>query len=407
MSRKQENIDLQSMYQSAVALHQQGEISRAVNLYSQILTYFPAIAEIHYNLGLACYELKEYPKAIQAYRRAAELNPNDSDILYNLGLACKMDRQYDEAEEAYLRALEFAEDDRDILYNLGCCYQDAGAIEQACLVYERLLQLMPEHLSALNNLAYLYHLQKNFDRARDLYARVIELDPGRQSAQHMYATLTGEVDQAPPQEYVRELFDRYSEYFEENLVKDLEYNTYCILRQAIDVMDDKQSPFAHGLDLGCGTGLAGEAFHSACARLTGVDLSEKMIRQAARKDLYDGLHCVDIIEFLGQTGHHFDLLIAADVLPYLGNLTPLFSGAAKCATDNALFCLSSEGTDAPEWEIQPTGRYAHNPVYISQTASRNDWVVLEQFPANIRKENDAWITGTIFVLGKKTGEAHT
>jgi predicted TPR repeat methyltransferase len=101
------------------------------------------------------------------------------------------------------------------------------------------------------------------------------------------------------------------------------------------------------------------------------------------------------------------MLIAADVLPYLGNLTPLFSGAARCATDNALFCLSSEGTDQPEWEIQPTGRYAHNPAYISQTATRNGWVVLEQFPANIRKENEAWITGTIFVLGTKMQAADT
>lgn len=401
MSKKPDIVDMQSIYQSAVTLHQQGEISRAINLYSQVLDQFPQIAEIHYNLGLALFDLELFTEAIQAYRQAAELNPNDGDILYNLGLAYKMNRQYEEAEEAYLRALEFAEDDRDILYNLGCCYQDAGAIEQACLVYERLLQLAPKHLSTINNLAYLYHLQNNFVRARELYARVIELDPDRQSARHMYATLSGEVGQAPPQEYVRELFDQYSEYFEDNLINDLEYNTYCILRQAVDVLEQRKSRYAHGLDLGCGTGLAGEAFHSICAQLTGVDLSENMIRQAGRKKLYNELHCADIIEFLGRSNQHYDLLIAADVLPYLGNLTPLFSVAAQCAEEDALFCLSSEGTAQPEWEIQLTGRYAHNPAYISQTATRNGWDVLEQFPANIRKENEVWITGTIFVLGKK------
>lgn len=407
MSRKHDNLDMQSIYQSAVTLHQQGEISRAINLYSQVLAHFPEVAEIHYNLGLACFDLELFAEAIQAYQRAAELNPADGDILYNLGLAYKMNRQYAEAEEAYLRALEFAEDDRDILYNLGCCYQDAGAIEQACLVYERLLQLVPDHLSTINNLAYLYHLQQDFARARELYAKVIALDPDRHSAQHMYATLTGEVGQAPPREYVRELFDRYSDYFEDNLVKDLEYNTYCILRQAIDVLDENRSRYAHALDLGCGTGLAGEAFHSACRHLTGVDLSERMISLAAGKNLYSELHCTDIIEFLDQTDQRYDMIIAADVLPYLGNLAFLFSGAARCATDNALFCLSSEGTDQPEWEIQPTGRYAHNPAYISQTATRNGWVVLEQFPANIRKENEVWITGTIFVLGKKMQAADT
>ena len=401
MGKKQNSFDIQNTYESAITLHERGEISRAINLYAQILHHFPDVAEIHYNLGLAFYELEQFTKAIEAYKRASELNPHDSDILYNLGLACKMNKQYDEAEEAYLRALEFAEDNRDILYNLGCCYQDAGAVEQACFIFKQLLQHVPNHLSALNNLAYLQHLQENFDLARELYGRVIELDPSRQSAQFMYAILSGESKQAPPPEYVRELFDQYSAYFEENLIKDLEYNTYCILRQAIEGLTKKKNMYDHGLDLGCGTGLAGEAFHSACAKLTGVDISQNMIKQAGEKKLYNYLHCANIIKFLGQTDHNYDLIIAADVLPYLGAPEPLFSTLSQCVTKDAIFCLSSEETKNPEWQLQLTGRYAHNPDYIVQTAAQNGWIVLEQFSANIRKENNSWIKGTIFVLSKK------
>ncbi|MCL7488684.1 MAG: tetratricopeptide repeat protein [Desulfobulbaceae bacterium] len=402
MGKKPESVDIQSIYQSAVTLHQQGEISRAVTLYLQVLHHFPDVAAIHYNLGLARFELEQFAGAIEAYNRAAELNPVDSDIFYNLGLACKMARQYDQAEKAYLRALELADNERDILYNLGCCYQDAGAIEQACLVYERLLELAPDHVSGVNNLAYLQHLRKNFAQAKKLYARVLELDPHRRSAQHMLAALSGKVEQGPPREYIRELFDQYSENFEENLVKDLEYNTYCILRQAIDALPGKKSRYDHGLDIGCGTGLAGEAFHSICARLSGIDLSANMIGQSAEKNLYDELHCAEVIEFLGRTNHEYDLLIAADVVPYLGNLEPLFAAAAQSAAENAHFCLSSEKTEKPGWNIRPTGRYAHNPEYIAHTAAKNGWVVLERFRANIRREHDAWIRGTIFVLEKRT-----
>lgn len=401
MGKKQDSFDIQNMYQSAVTLHQQGETTRAINLYYQVLEHIPAAAEIYYNIGLAWFENDRYEEAIESYKLAAELNPQDSDIFYNLGLACKMNKQYDDAENAYLRALELAEDDRDILYNLGCCYQDAGLIEQACIVFEQLLQNVPDHLSALNNLAYLQHLQENFDYARELYGRVLELDSGRQSAQFMYATLSGENEQAPPPEYVRELFDQYSEHFEENLVKDLEYNTYCILRQAIEGLARKKNMYENGLDLGCGTGLAGETFHPICAKLTGIDLSQNMLNQAAEKKLYNYLYCSDILEFLGQTDKSYDLFIAADMLPYLGTLEPLFAAINKSATREALFCLSSEWTTKPEWELQLTGRYAHNPDYITQIASRNSWAVLERFPANIRKENDAWIKGTIFVLGRK------
>jgi len=71
MSRKQDNVDIQSIYQSAVTLHRQGEISRAITLYSQVLAHFPEVAEIHYNLGLACFDLELFAEAIQAYQRAA------------------------------------------------------------------------------------------------------------------------------------------------------------------------------------------------------------------------------------------------------------------------------------------------------------------------------------------------
>lgn len=401
MGKKPDTFDIQNMYQSAVTLHQQGKTARAINLYYQVLEHVPHVAGIYYNIGLAWFELDRFDEAVEAYQSAADLNPEDSDIFYNLGLACKMNKQYDDAESAYLKALDLAEDQSDILYNLGCCYQDAGHVEQACIVFEQLLHIKPDHLSALNNLAYLHHLQKNFDRARELYGHVLKLDPSRQSAQFMHAILSGENEEAPPAEYIRELFDRYSKHFEDNLIKDLEYNTYCILRQAIESIPGKKNLFEHGLDLGCGTGLAGEAFHSVCEKLTGIDLSQNMLDEAAGKNLYTYLHCMDVIDFFRQTGHSYDLIIAADVLPYIGALEPLFEEIDQCVTSDALFCLSSEGTDEPGWELQHTGRYAHNADHIARVASQNNWKVLERFPANIRKEHDAWIKGTIFVFGRK------
>ncbi len=401
MNTKRNQDDIANLYLRAVDLHQQGSPGKAALLYTAVAGHFPDAAEIHYNLGLALFETGKYGPAITAFRRAAAIHPEDTDILYNLGLACKKAGRYDAAEEAYLEALQREPDDPDILYNLGCCYQDAGAVDQACLVYEHLLQLMPDHVSGLSNLAYLYHLAKDFSRARELYGRVLELDPQRRSAQHMYASLSGRDAQAPPREYVRELFDQYSASFEENLTRDLEYNTCKILRRALDNQPEAEKEFAHALDLGCGTGLAGEEFHDVCHQLTGIDLSDRMLEQAARKDIYTMLISGDIVEFLEQRGPFFDLVIAADVLPYLGNLQPLFAAAAGRTTEKTIFLLSAEGSACPDWELQPSGRYAHNPDYVIRTATHNGWVALEQFPANIRREHDAWIRGSIFVLKRK------
>ena len=54
-------------------------------------------------------------------------------------------------------------------------------------------------------------------------------------------------------------------------------------------------PEGRVLDLGCGTGLAGEALRRRAAWLEGVDLSSGMIDQARRKGLYDRLEVAEAV----------------------------------------------------------------------------------------------------------------
>ena len=403
MKAEQKSEDIPSLYLRAVELHRQGCPGKAAVLYATVADHFPEAAEVHYNLGLALYETEKYASAAKSFRRAAELQPEDADILYNLGLACKRNKKYEVAEEAYLKALQLEPDNPDTLYNLACCYQDGGYLEQACLVYERVLEIAPEHVSAINNLAFLNHLQKDLDRARELYGRLLELEPDRRAARHMYAALSGRDSQAPPREYVRELFDQYSERFEENLTKDLKYTTYKTMRRVFDELAAPPKQFSHALDLGCGTGLAGVSFHAVCRLLDGIDLSEKMLEQAAAKEIYSHLFCGDIVEFLEQDGPTYDLLLAADVLPYLGDLAPLFAAAASRTQPGGLFCLSAEKATAADWELRPSGRYGHNPDYIGRTATDNSWRILNRSREKLRREHGSWIIGTIFILEREDG----
>ena len=400
MDNKQEPLDIQAMYESALSHHQQGDLKQAIKLYSQVTSYVPDIAGLHYNLGLALFELEQFSDAVDAYTRAAELSQEDADIFYNLGLACKKAGRHSEAAQAYIKALNLAPGDQDILYNLGCCYLNGGAIEHARKTFETLTDLAPEHVSALNNLAYTNHLLENYDQARDLYKQVIELDPSRESAEYMYGVLSGSMEKSPPREYIRELFDRYSESYDQCLINNLECSLYSTMREIFDKTALVKLTYEHGLDIGCGTGLSGKAFRSVCRRLSGVDLSQKMIAQADNKKIYDDLFCDDIIEFLHTAGENFDLLIAADVLPYLGDLTPLFGAAASKSTDDALFCLSCEAAMEPEWILQPSGRYAHHPDYLLKTAGETNWKVLHQTRTNIRKEKNEWVIGYIFILSR-------
>lgn len=400
MGRKPD-VDLNALYQEAILLHRQGQPEEAISHYTLIAGLVPEAAEVHYNLGLALYEIGDFSRAAAACRQAATLCPTDPDIFYNLGLACKKDNRFAEAQAAYLQALALAPTDPDIRYNLGCCLRDAGELEEARTVFAELAAMAPDHLPALNNLAYLHHLLGEYDEAREIYAQVLHLDPDHASARYMHAVLVGAPVAVPPREYVRSLFDHYSATFEENLTRDLEYTLFLDMRVMYDALPLEKNRRDHGLDLGCGTGLAGEAFRSACRQLSGVDLSARMIERAAAKNVYDGLHVEEIIAFLHHAPARYDLFLATDVLIYLGDLQPLFAATARQATPDALFCLSTERTMAADWIIQTTGRYAHHPDYVRKTAGENGWVELCSAPADVRREGDGWIEGSLFVFARE------
>lgn len=80
------------------------------------------------------------------------------------------------------------------------------------------------------------------------------------------------------------------------------------------------------LDLGCGTGLSGSWLKDYARSLTGVDISENMVQLAKKKGLYDELHVDSLAPFLdrlNQKDQRYDLVVAADVLSYIGDLSDI------------------------------------------------------------------------------------
>ncbi len=400
----QSENDIEACYRQAVELHGNGEFSRALRLYERVLSRFPDACPVLYNYALACYELGRFAEAADALQRAAQRDDGDADIHFNLGLAYKQCGRYERAVSSYRRALDLSPDDADTLYNLGCCYQEWGRDERAVLIYERLLALNPGHESALNNLAYLRHRRGDRQQARALYGRLLALCPDHAAARHMLAALSGRGEAAPPREYIRDLFDDYSATFDHNLLQRLEYRVPDLLRELLDEqlkLSATSGPvggrFSRGLDLGCGTGLAGERFRSRCDFLAGVDLSAGMVSAAAEKQLYDELHTGDVVDFLAAGGRFYDLLLAADLFTYLGDLTPLLQAAALRARRGALFCFSTEHHSGEGWRLGATGRYAHCPAYITAVLEKTGWLPQRSRRERLRKEGGSWVTGDIYL----------
>lgn len=388
---------LGAIYQQALQLHEDGRIAQALPLYEQVLQRLSDADLVHYNYALARYEVDDFSGAVRSFERAAELQPDEPDYWFNLGLAAKKSGDYQKSQRSYEKALALRPDDADLHYNLACCLQAAENYEAAINAYEQTLALEPGNTSALGNLAYLLHRQGDLEGAGKKYESLLQLQPQHSGARHMLAALRGVTSDRAPQHYVEALFDNYSSSFDASLLDTLEYQVPELLAQMLRSHNGKKN-FASCLDLGCGTGLAGEKLKKRCNVLTGIDLSKGMIDEAHKKNIYDELLLAEAVSFLENSRQRYDLILAADVLTYLGDLQPLFKACARCARQQALFSFSTEHSNQEDWQLKPSGRYGHERDYVVEAAGKYGWRKIRYMAADLRKERHAWIKGDIFLL---------
>lgn len=393
-----ENVE--EIYSHACEMHQSGRYPEAEAHYAQLLAYFPESSSLHYNMGLLLYEQEKYDESLEHYLQALEASDDDPDLFYNLGLCLKKCDRIEEAILVYVELAKITPDDPDCLYNLACCYKDIHEHGKAIDVLRQVLRLQPAHQSATNNLAYLLHLQGNLPEAKHYYQQLLELNPGHQAARHMLASVQGKRVSNAPEEYIRTVFNSYAADFEENLVQGLNYSVPEQLRHHLEQLDGIRTPFHRVLDLGCGTGLSGLAFTDICEHLTGVDVSEEMVAKAREKGIYDHLAVDEIVRFLEAKDGRYDLVVLADVLIYLGDLKPVLAALSPRTAPGALLCFSTEMTDEADFQLQPTGRFAHSQDYVLAAAGAAGWTLRRSVATRLRKEGTNWIDGTLFYFAR-------
>ena len=198
-------------------------------------------------------------------------------------------------------------------------------------------------------------------------------------------------DRAPPA-YVATLFDQHAEDFDEILVARLGYDVPALARKLI-------GPHAAGplrmLDLGCGTGLAGVAFADIAREIIGVDLAEGMLSMADDRGVYDDLYVGDAVAFMAEWDEApFDVIVAADVWPYLGDLAPFAAAAATALVPGGLLVASSERGPA-HFAATNTQRFAHATDYIRAVLQDAGFSVAAVEPITVRLEEGEPVAGDL------------
>lgn len=159
---------------------------------------------------------------------------------------------------------------------------------------------------------------------------------------------------------LQDMYDEYAETYEAELLQGLLYRTPQRLEEALlsrpgRLSDDVTAGvLSHldALDIGCGTGLMGVLLRARCrGRLLGCDLSERMLAvgKESHPGVYDGLAASDGVAYLrARPAGSADLVVAADVFPYMGSLADVLAAAQAALCVGGVLAFSTEAARLDE-----------------------------------------------------------
>lgn len=393
----------EALFALAVLLHDAGEFEAAAKRLRELLKYRPELAEVHFNLGTILKSLGQPDDAIAAFHRAIELRPDLADAHNNLGIAYRELGQIEQAMSCFEQAVLQAPKSLAALLNYGTALLKCLRIDEAVRICRKAHEYHPDSADAHYALGIALERAKLTDEGFWHLSEAVRLRPDVTEWRYHLAACQGSTAAAPetaPESYVTSLFDAYASRFDEHLVSNLQYRTPQHLWAA--VQEIRGGSFERVLDLGCGTGLCGEVFKAVTGCLIGVDLSSEMIAVAHRRNVYNGLYVAGISEFLADQITSCDLILAADVFVYVGDLSETFRRVSESLVPAGLFAFSVESNNTDTWMLGPTRRYSHGLPYLKQLAAIHNFAERMARPVVLRIDKGEDVRGWVIVLEKMT-----
>jgi predicted TPR repeat methyltransferase len=416
-----------------LALQRTARPDAALAAFARAVALKPALADAHYHLAGAARTAGDLPRAEAAYRAAITADARFASAYLELGALLHGQRRLDDAAAVYRQALAVRDDYAPILSNLalvrhqqgalaeaiglaeragraepasaelatnlGILLQEAGRLDDAGAAFQRALVAKPDYAPALSHAGLLAHELGRTDEAIGRFEAVLRLKPDDEDAKFMLAVLRATPLAGAPAGYVSRLFDQYAPRFDDHLTRTLGYRAPEDLAAMIAALEDGK-PRETALDVGCGTGLSGLPFRARVRRLIGLDLSAEMLARARARGIYDELHQADAREFLARFAGMVDLVIAADVLVYVGDAAPWFEALMFRMPPGGLIALSIERRAEGTFALEPTGRFSHNPEHIAALGAGAGFELRAARDSIIRHERRAPAHGALMVLQK-------
>ncbi|OGT46621.1 MAG: hypothetical protein A3E82_09740 [Gammaproteobacteria bacterium RIFCSPHIGHO2_12_FULL_38_11] len=378
----------------------QGKYADARDLFLQSLEKTPENCDINHRLGIAYFKLRDFENAQYQFENVLIVDHKYPEVNQYLANTLLEMGEHEKAMTYYFRQLElnpFFETN----YNLGVLFMMKERLNEALMYFDQALLTEPNNLATHLNCGNIFLKKNNIEKAIICYEKANTLKPDDLETQHILFALKQEkTPDCAPKDYVTHLFDQYAPYYDHHLTEALKYDAPQKMFQCVQMENPKLFDMRWKiLDLGCGTGLCGALFKPLASELIGIDLSENMLSAASSKNIYDKLIANDIAEALPLFSQ-VDLICAADVFTYVGDLELTFKLAANTLLPNGLFIFTVEKTNEKNFILQTSIRYAHSKAYLSSVIANHSFEVISFENIQLRKQKNQPVEGYLVLLKK-------
>ncbi len=296
----------------------------------------------------------------------------------------------------------------DQRYRWALDYAKRGDPAAAADILEQVVETAPGFATAWFALAVLRERMQDGNGAVAAFRAASAADPEDYHGARLHLARLGAGDATPgmTETYVRRLFDQHAPEFDAFLVGWLGYCGPLVLRETLQKALGEPLRFGRALDLGCGTGLAGEALRPFCDRLAGQDISPGMVEKAREKGIYDSLEVGDLAAFLhAQPAGGADLVLAADVFVYCSDLAPIAQAVAHALAPDGAFAFTVEALADGGVRLQDTLRYAHGEDHVQAALASAGLAPRLLERVSTRTEKGAPVPGLAVVAGRRPSQS--